>query len=672
MKFSGVVILALVAGAACAADGAQQGVQVGDIDRKAEPCNDFFAYANGAWRAQNPIPASMPRWSRRWAAGEANKDQLKIILEAAAATRAQKGSIEQLTGDFYASCMDEARIDRLGIEPLKPLLTEIANIRDSAGIQRQIQRLHAMSVTVPFNLYGWSDDRNPNDVIVQIGADGLGLPDRDYYFKPEARFEETRSKYLEHVQKMFELAGYPANDAKAAAQTVMRMETSLARHSLDNVARRDPKASDHKMTFAQLQQLTPKFDWQQYYSASKLPTGELNVAEPEFMKEVDRQLTAASVTDWKTYLTWHLLHAAAPSLSQAFVQEDFAFNSAYLKGAKEMKPRWKQCAESADSLLGEALGKIYVEKYFPPQAKARVQDMVKNLRLAMGETIEGLQWMSTETKKRALEKLSTFNPKVGYPDKWLDYSAVPISRDSYWNNVIAGQQFKMRDNWSSIGKPLDRDRWGITTPTSDAYYNPLLNEIVFPAGILQPPGFSLAASDAVNYGAIGVVIGHEISHGFDDQGAQFDAQGRLKNWWSDADLKAFQTRTACVVKQFDGYFIEPGIHHNGKLVLGESIGDLAGARIAYRALEISQRGKAPLPTIDGFTPEQQFFIAWGQFRGDEVRPELARSMVQGDPHPVAKYRVIGPLSNLPEFQRAFQCKADAPMVRKAAERCEVW
>lgn len=673
MKWSSAVgILVLFAGSACVADDGLQGVQLGDMDRKVEPCDDFFAYANGTWRAQNPIPASMPRWSRRWAAGEANKDRLKIILEAAAATKAPKGSIDQLTGDFHASCMDEARIDRLGIEPLKSQLTQIANIRDNAGVQREIQRLHAMNIAMPFNVYGWSDDRNPNDVIVQIDASGLGLPDRDYYFKNEARFQEARARYVEHVQKMFELAGNGTDEAKAAAQTVMRMETSLAQHSLDNVALRDPKSTDHKMTVAQLQQLTPHFDWQQYYAASSLPQGELNVAEPEFMKEVDRQLATTSLADWKTYLTWHLLHSAAPSLARPFVQEDFAFNSAFLQGAKEMKPRWKQCAESADALLGEAVGKIYVEKYFPPEAKARVQEMVKNLRLAMGETIEGLEWMTPATKQRALEKLATFHPKVGYPDKWLDYSAVSISRDSYWNNVIAGRQFNVRDNWSSIGKPLDRDRWGMTPPTSDAYYSPALNEIVFPAGILQPPAFDLSASDAVNYGAIGVVIGHEISHGFDDQGAQYDAQGRLKNWWSDADLEAFQTRTACVVKQFDGYFIEPGIHHNGKLVLGESIGDLAGARIAYRALEISRRGKAPLPTIDGFTPEQQFFISWGQFRGDEIRPEFARSMVQGDPHPIAKYRVIGPLSNLPEFQQAFQCKAGAPMVRTKAERCDVW
>ena len=667
-------VLVLLASTAFGDDATQRGIEIGDLDRSVEPCNDFFAYANGAWRAANPIPASMPRWSRRWAAGEANKDQLKIILEAAVAeaAKATKGSIDQLTGDFYASCMDEARIDRLGVEPLKPQLAEIAALKDGAAVQREIQRLHAIGIAVPFNVYGQSDDRNPNDVIVQVDAAGLGLPDRDYYLKTEARFLEARAKYLEHVQKVFELAGYKPADAKSAAQTVMRMETSLAEHSLDNVALRDPKATDHKMSFAQLQQLTPQFAWAQYYATSKLPAGELNVAEPVFMKEVDRQLAETPLDDWKTYLSWHLLNSAAPALSAPFVLEDFAFNSAYLNGAKELKPRWKRCAESTDQLLGEALGKIYVEKYFPPEAKTRMLEMVGNLRAAMGETIEGLQWMSAETKKRALEKLSTFNPKIGYPDKWLDYSGVPISRDSYWDNVLAGRDFNVRDNWSTIGKPVDRGRWGITTPTSDAYYNPLLNEIVFPAGILQPPAFSLAASDAVNYGAIGVVIGHEISHGFDDQGAQYDAQGRLKNWWTDADLKAFQSRTACVVKQFEGYYIEPGIHHNGKLVLGESIGDLAGARIAYRALEISRRGKPPLPTIDGFTPEQQFFIAWGQFRGDEVRPEFARTMVQGDPHPVAKYRVIGPLSNLPEFQQAFQCKADAPMVRKTQERCDVW
>jgi endothelin-converting enzyme/putative endopeptidase len=450
------------------------------------------------------------------------------------------------------------------------------------------------------------------------------------------------------------------------------METKLAEASLDNVALRDPKATDHKTTFADLQKMTPHFPWAAYYKAANVTAGDLNVAEPKFLAEFDRQLASTPIADWKVYLQWHLANAAASSLSDPFVQEDWEFNGKFLSGAKEMKPRWKRCVESTDRQLGEALGKKYVEKYFPPEAKARMQEMVANLRLAMKETIEGLDWMSPATRKRALEKLSTFNPKVGYPDRWKDYSKVAIRRGTFWEDVVAGRQFNVEDNRGTIGKPVDRGRWGMTPPTSDAYYNPLLNELVFPAGILQPPAFSMQNNDAVNYGAIGVVIGHEISHGFDDEGAQFDAQGRLNNWWTDEDLKRFQDKAACVVRQFDGYFVEPGIHHNGKLVLGESIGDLAGAKIAYRAFQISQKGKPPLPDVEGFSPDQQFFIAWGQFRGDAVRPEFARTMVQGDPHPIGKFRVIGPLSNLTEFQKAFECKPGSAMVRAAADRCEVW
>jgi endothelin-converting enzyme/putative endopeptidase len=354
------------------------------------------------------------------------------------------------------------------------------------------------------------------------------------------------------------------------------------------------------------------------------------------------------------------------------VQEQFAFEEQYLGGTKELKPRSKRCAESTDRLLGEALGRKYVEKYFPPAAKARMQELVTNLLLAMGDTIRGLDWMSRKTKAKALEKLATFDPKIGYPDRWKDYSKVVVARDTLWANVVDSRKWNVDDDRAQVGKPVDRGRWGMTPPTSNAYYNPLLNQIVFPAGILQPPAFSVGASDAVNYGAIGVVIGHEISHGFDDRGAQYDAKGRLANWWTPADLATFQKRGQCVVDQFEGYFVEPGIHHNGKLVLGESIGDLAGPRIAYRAFLKSLEGKPPAPTLDGFTPEQQFFIAWGQFRGDAIRPETERLMVQGDPHPTGKYRVIGPLSNLPEFQRAFECPSDAPMVRPPERRCEVW
>jgi endothelin-converting enzyme/putative endopeptidase len=656
-----------------AQSGTLRGIDPSDIDRAADACTDFYQFANGKWRAENPIPAAMPRWSRRWAAGEAAKDRLHEILTQVSALPSQpKGSVDQLIGDFYAACTDEKRINELGVKPLAPRLSAIDQIRDVAGVQRMIGAFHAMGIRVPFALYGGSDNHRPTDVIVQVLAGGLGMPDRDYYLKPDARFKEAREKYVTHVTNMFRLAGETDAAASAIAASILRFETRLAEASLDNVALRDPAATDHKMVFSDLQRLAPSFNWMAYYQQAGLTPAPLNVTEPKFLQAFSRELTAEPLAQWKMYLKWHLLHSAAPALSDDFVKEDFAFNGAFLNGATERKPRWKRCVEMTDSLLGEALGKKYVEKYFPPEAKARMQDLVKNLLAAMNETIQRLDWMSAETKTRATAKLATFNPKIGYPDRWKDYSEVPISRTSFWDNVVAGRVFNVRDDLSTIGKPVDRGRWGMTPPTSDAYYNPLLNEIVFPAGLLQPPAFSMDVNDAVNYGAIGVVIGHEISHGFDDQGSQYDAQGRLSNWWTPDDLKKFQARTECVVRQFDNYFVEPGVHHNGKLVLGESIGDLAGAKIAYRAFQIAQRGKPPIPTIDGFTPEQHFFIAWGQFRGDAVRPEFARTMVQGDPHPIGKYRVIGPLSNLPEFAQAFGCKADAAMVRSQADRCEVW
>jgi endothelin-converting enzyme/putative endopeptidase len=668
-----VLFLSLACGAAAAEPPAPRGVQMGDLDQNVNPCTDFYEYANGAWRRDNPIPPSMVRWSRRWAAGETAKDQLKVILDEVSAKQTWPGrSVEQLIGDHYASCMDEARIDAAGVTPIRPLLDEIAALPDMAAVQKTIGRLHEMSVNVPIGLFASSDNHEPTLVVAHLYAAGLGLPDRDYYVKSEPRFVEARDKYQEHVAATFKLAGYDDARAKAAAATVFSMEKALAENSLDNVALRDPQATDHKTTFAELQKLAPRFDWAGYFDAARLPRVDMNVQEPKFLQEMDRQLAQVPLADWKTYLSWHLLREAAPSLSRPFVEEDFRFNGAFLQGAKEMKPRWKRCVESTDAQLGEALGQKYVERYFPPAAKARMQELVKYLLLGMGDTIRGLEWMSPETKAKALEKLSTFNPKVGYPDKWKDYGSVPVKRDAFWANVVAGSRFNVEDNRKQVGKPVDRGRWGMTPPTSNAYYNPSLNEIVFPAGILQPPAFDMAATDAVNYGAIGVVIGHEISHGFDDQGAQYDAQGRLKNWWTADDLKKFQARGQCVVDQFEGYFIEPGIHHNGKLVLGESIGDLAGAKIAYLGYKKSREGKGPEPTLDGFTPEQQFFIGWGQFRGDALRPETQRLMVQSDPHPTGKYRVIGPLSNMREFQQAFSCPAGAAMVRPADSRCEVW
>jgi putative endopeptidase len=659
----------------CAQDKPLHGIDVNDMDRKASPCQNFYDFANGNWRANNPIPPSMVMWSRRWAAGESTKDVLRGILEDAAAhsaTAAPK-STERLIGDYYTACMNEKEIDAQGVKALHRELDLIQSIQTVADLQKAITRLNEEALFAPFAFGSVQDPHHPQFVIADAAAAGLGLPERDYYFKDDDKSKETRQKYVEHVATMFVLAGSDKAAAAASAQVVMRMETALARASLTNVELRDPYATDHKMKLDDLQKLTPDFNWPEYFKTGNLdPSVAINVDQPKFMQEVQRQLKETSLADWKTYLTWQLLDTAAPSLSTPFVQEDFAFNQQYLQGATEMKPRWKRCVEATDTNLGEALGKVYVEKKFSPEAKARMQEMVKNILLALHDDILTVTWMSDATKQKALEKLSTFNPKVGYPDKWKDYSSVEITQGSYWNDVVEARRFAVRDDARLIGKPVDRLRWGMTTPTSNAYYNPLLNEIVFPAGILLPPMFDVNATDAVNYGGIGPVIGHEISHGFDDQGAQYDSTGELKSWWTPADYKEFQSRGQCVVDQFSSYTVEGGLHENGKLVLGESIGDLGGVKLAYLAFEKSMEGKPRPPDQDGFTPEQQFFISWGQSRGDEIRPDAQRQFVLTNPHPISKYRVIGPLSNLPEFCKAFGCKDGDAMVRSAQLRCSVW
>jgi putative endopeptidase len=595
-------------------------VFIEDIDRNADACTNFYDYANGAWRAANPIPASMNRWSRRWASGELSKEQLRTILEDVSKRSGwPSGSINQQIADFYGSCMDEKRINALGAKPIQPLLRDIDQIRSRAALQEMIGRLHDLQLFTPFGVVSSPDNHNPNDVIARVFASGLGLPDRDYYLKPEPRFAEAREKYVAHIAQMFALTGTDKAAAKQAANTIMALETRLAKWHLDNVELRDPRATDHKYMVATLQKMTPHFNWSSYLDRAGIPQADLNVDQPLFMQAVERELATTPLGAWRAYLKWNVLNSAAQHLSDSFAEANFDFYGRYLSGAKEMKPRWKRCIETEDSLLGEALGRRYVERYFPPEAKARMQELVKNLLSAMGDTIRELDWMTPATKQQALGKLATFNPKVGYPDTWKDYSSVAVSRDAYFENVRRGLKFSMEDDRAQIGKPVDRGRWGMTPPTSNAYYNSSLNEIVFPAGILQAPAFDVKNADAINYGAIGVVIGHEISHGFDDQGAQYDAQGRLRNWWTDEDLKRFRERTECVVNQFEGYFIEPELHHNGRLVLGESIGDLAGAKIAYLAFQKAQQTR-PAQTIDGLTPDQQFFIGWGQFRGDAIRP----------------------------------------------------
>jgi putative endopeptidase len=648
----------------------QRGVFVEDIDRNVDACTSFFDYANGAWRTAHPIPNNMTRWSRRWEAGEKNKNQLQVILEdLSKRSDYAKGTPEQQITDFYRSCMDTEAINEAGISPIRPLLDEIDAMKSRAALLPMLVKLHGLGIGGPFGVTSQPDNHNPNEVIANIYPSGLGLRNRDYYTGTEKRMVEARAKYLEYVAKMFALAGYGADDAQKAANSVFAFESRLATAQFTNVERRNPKLSDNKLQPAALQKMTPHWNWATYFKRMNVPLAELNVDQPRYMAAVEEELASTPLSAWKTFLKWKVINEAAMHLSDPFVEASFGFYGKFMGGAKEMKPRSTRCVETTDQLFGEPLGRKYVERHFPPAAKARMEDMVTNLLAAMGDTIRAIDWMGAETKKQALEKLSTFTPKIGYPDVWRDYSSIRVSPDSYYANLVDASQYHVRDDRSQIGKPADRSRWGMTPPTSNAYYNPLMNEIVFPAGILQPPAFDVNASDAVNYGAIGVVIGHEISHGFDDQGAQYDAQGRLRNWWTDEDLARFQERGACVVQQFEGYFIEPGIHHTGKLVLGESIGDLAGAKIAYLALQKAQ-AKNPGQTIDGFTPDQQFFISWGQFRGDELRPETQRLMVQNGPHPTGKFRVIGPLSNMPEFAKAFGCAPNAEMVRE--KRCEVW
>ncbi|MEA2337481.1 MAG: putative endopeptidase, partial [Thermoanaerobaculia bacterium] len=557
------IALALLLATTLAAQ-TEHGVFVQDIDTKADACTNFFDFANGAWRAANPIPGSMQRWSRRWAAGEQSKEQVKTLLDdESKRTDWPKGSIDQQISDFYSSCMDKKQIDALGTKPIRPLLNEIDAIRTPADLQKTMADLHQLQMYAPFGIGSVSDNHNPGFMIARVFPAGLGLPDRDYYLKPEKRFAEARKKYRAHMTKMFELTGSSHAAAKRNSDAIFAMETRLATARLGNVALRDPAATDHKYTVTALQKFTPHFDWTRYLDRAGVAPADLNVDQPEYMGAVEKELRSTPLSTWKAYLSWKVINNAAAHLSTPIAAESFAFYGQYLFGTMEDKPRWKRCVEADDALLGEALGQRYVERYFPPEAKARMQELVKNLLSAMGDTIRALDWMSPETKKRALEKLSTFNPKVGYPDKWKDYSSVAISPSSHWENVVAGLKFGTADDLAQIGKAADRGRWGMTPPTSNAYYNPLLNEIVFPAGILQPPAFDVHAADAVNYGAIGVVIGHEISHGFDDQGAKYDAQGRLNNWWTADDLKRFQERTACVSDQFESYFIEPGIHHNG-------------------------------------------------------------------------------------------------------------
>ncbi len=649
------------------------GFDLASLDKNTPACTDFYQHANGGWLAANPIPAAYSSWGVANVLNEKTRDQLREILEAAAKnTKAPKGSSEQKVGDYYATCMDEAKIEADDLKPLEPEFARIAKISNQKTLQDELAHLHSIGINALFSSGSIQDFKNSAEVIAVLFQGGLGLPDRDYYVKTDDKSKSVRDEYLKHVAKMFELLGDDPAKAAGAARTVMALETKLAEASLTRVELRDPEKLYHRLTMAQMKDVATGFDWPSYFQNISLKQKtDVNVATPNFFKGMAQWLNEVPMTDWQTYLRWHVINANAAALSSKFVNEDFNFNGTVLQGRKENLPRWKRCVSGTDRVLGEALGEVYVKKAFPPAAKARAVEMVRNLEAALKSDISTLSWMSEPTRKQATLKLDAFLNKIGYPDKWRDYSSLEVDRSSYVGNRMRANAYENKRDLDKIGKPVDRMEWGMSPPTLNAYYNPQINEIVFPAGILQPPFFDAAADDAFNYGGIGSVIGHEMTHGFDDQGRQFDATGNLANWWSEADLKAFKERAQCVIDQFSSFEVEKGLNMNGQLVVGESIADLGGLVIAYAAFQKSQEGK-PRLIIDGYTPEQRFFLGYARGWATNMRPELARLIANTDPHPLNKFRVNGPLSNMPQFAEAFQCKASDAMVRAEKDRCRIW
>jgi putative endopeptidase len=655
-----------------AADEASvHGFDTANLDRTCKPCDDFYEFAMGGWMKANPIPPEYSRWGSFTVLLDKNQQELRTILETAANANDAAGSNERKIGDFYASCMDTTAIDAAGAKPIEAELLSIAQIKGATDLQAEMARLQENGVDAMFRFGSRQDAKDSTQEIASAVQGGLGLPDRDYYLREDEKSKALREQYVQHVAKMFELLGDASEKASTEAATVMNIETLLAKASMSNVDRRDPDKTYHRMKLAELRTLTPDFSWETYFKATGHPQlTEANIGQPDFFKALDAQLAATPIEDWKTYLRWQLVDTTAAGLSEKFVAEDFEFHGKALRGAKENLPRWKRCVEATDRNLGEALGQVYVQKYFPPEAKARALEMVHNLIAALHDDLQTLPWMGPETRAQATAKLAAFGVKIGYPDKWRDYSALKIDRTSYMQNELRGAEFEFQRQLNKIGKPVDRTEWGMSPPTVNAYYRSSMNEIVFPAGIMQPPFYDPQADDAVNYGGMGAVIGHEISHGFDDQGSKFDAQGDLKNWWTADDLKNFKERAQCVSDQFDGYVVDGDLHENGKLVLGESIGDLGGLTIAYAAFEKSLQGKPRPPDKDGFTPEQRFFLGWAQVWGGNIRMEFARLQTNTDPHPLSKYRGIGPPSNMAEFAKAFGCKKGEAMVR--AQACKIW
>jgi len=642
------------------------------MDRSVDPCTDFFRYSCGAWLKKNPIPPDQASWDVYSKLSQDNQLFLWGILDQASKPSAGRSLVETEIGDYFNACMDESAVEKAGAAPLKPGLEEIAALRSLRDLPAYLGREH-LNIAGSHMLFGFGSNQDFADssrIIAFASAGGLGLPDRDYYVKTDAKSQETRQKYVEHMQRMFELLGDAPQIAQAHSQTVMDIETALAKVSLTRVEKRDPYKLFHKMTRAQLQALTPAFQWAVYFKTSNVPdTSTINVTEPAFYKQLQTLLQSHSLGDWKTYLRWHLVHAKAPTLSSAFVMANFDFYNKYLRGLEELPPRWKRCVRGVDADLGEALGQVFVQKTFGPDTKQRALVMTQGIEAAMESEIRQLPWMGDATKQRALEKLHSIINKIGYPDKWRDYSSIKIGRDDYFGNVERATAFESRRELAKIGKPVDKTEWQMTPPTVNAYYDPQMNDINFPAGVLQPPLFDPKLDDAPNFGDTGATIGHELTHGFDDEGRQFDAQGNLKDWWTKRDAEEFQKRADCVSEQYSSYIIVDDIRINGKLTLGEDAADLGGTFLAYLAWKTATKGQNLQPS-DGLTPDQRFFVGMAQWACGDERPETKRLNAITNPHSPLEYRINGVVSNMPEFGQAFACRVGQPMVR--AKPCKIW
>jgi predicted metalloendopeptidase len=691
MRIGPALLLAIAAAGLSGQNASHSGIHPEDMDPTCKPCTDFWRYVNGGWLDKNNIPADKASWGPAAVLADANRERIRTILEAAAAdSRSALGSDRRKMGDFYTACMDTAAIDTRGIAPLQPDFDRIAAIRTTAelvavlaGFQRMGRPFGAVNGAVvgAFRLTSGQDAKNPDRVVARIverdaagrtGSAIFSLPDRDYYFRDDDKSKQIRGAFLEHAAKLLERAGTPHAVAADQAQTILNFEKTLAESVMTIADKRDPDKTYHPMDLAGLRALAPNFDWALLLREAGLPESTaINVSEPELLKKVNQELTSAPLETWKVWLRWRDLQLSAPYLARPFAEESFHFQSAVLTGIQQAPPRWETCAGYVDRDLSDALGKAYTEKYFPPEAKRRMGALVENLRAALREQMEQSEWMQPETKKLAIAKLNALQVQIGYPDAWHDYSALRIARNDFFADVRAAWTWGDDYEISKIGKPVSHVDWAMTAPTVNAYSNAAEVKVVFPAGILQPPFFDMQADDAVNYGGIGTVIGHEIGHQFDDGGSKFDATGALKNWWTDEDRKKFETRTGCVVDQFNSIDVGAGLHHNGKQVLGEALGDLGGVSVAYRAYQRSLGGK-PGPVLDGFTSDQRFFIAFARLWGTKMREEAVRLQLNTNNHPLAQWRATATLQNMPEFHKAFQCKAGDAMVRPADRQCRLW